>query len=218
MEVWALNDSHSNKKTKINVFNITLLGILTAIVIVLQLAGATIRFSTFSITLTLLPIVIGAALIHPLAGGWLGFVFGIVVLITDAGAFLAIDIIGTVVTVILKGTLAGVAAGYVYRLLSKRNPSSKRGDIIATIGAAVTAPIVNTGIFILGCYIFFLPTLTEWATSNNFANATAFIFLSLIGANFILEFLVNLVLSPTITFLIDYARSRVRNGRLGGQS
>jgi len=85
------------KRNKVNVFNITLLGILTAIVIVLQSVGATIRFGTFSITLVLLPIVIGAALIHPLAGGWLGFVFSIVVLLTDAGPFLAVNIIGTTV-------------------------------------------------------------------------------------------------------------------------
>jgi uncharacterized membrane protein len=78
--------THTGKK--LNVFNLTLLGILTAIVIVLQAIGATIKFGPFSITLVLLPIVIGAALIHPLAGGWLGFVFSIVVLLTDAAPFL----------------------------------------------------------------------------------------------------------------------------------
>ena len=211
MEVLTLRETLSNKKSKINVFNITLLGILTAIVILLQSLGATIRFGTFSITLVLLPVVIGAALIHPLAGGWLGFVFSVVVLVTDAGAFLAVNIIGTVVTVILKGTLAGIAAGYVYRLIAKRN------SVIATVAAAITAPIVNTGIFIAGSYVFFLPTISEWAANAGFANSTAFIFLALVGWNFILEFMVNLVLSPTITFLLRYARSRFQNGRLRGQ-
>lgn len=181
----------------------TLLGILTAIVIVLQAIGATIKFGPFSITLVLLPIVIGAALIHPLAGGWLGFVFSIVVLVTDAGSFLAVNVIGTVVTVILKGTLAGIAAGYVYRLLAKRN------TFAATIAASAVAPIVNTGIFIIGCYLFFLPTISSWAADIGFTNATEFIFIGMIGANFLLEFAVNLVLSPTITFLIGYARKQV---------
>lgn len=200
------------KRNKVNVFNITLLGILTAIVIVLQSVGATIRFGTFSITLVLLPIVIGAALIHPLAGGWLGFVFSIVVLLTDAGPFLAVNIIGTIITVIVKGTLAGIAAGYVYRLLSKAN------NFVATVAAAATAPIVNTGIFIIGSYIFFLPTISEWAAGAGFTNATAFIFLVLVGWNFVLELAVNLVLSPTITFLLGYARKRVVSSRTTGQA
>jgi uncharacterized membrane protein len=193
--------THTGKK--LNVFNLTLLGILTAIVIVLQAIGATIKFGPFSITLVLLPIVIGAALIHPLAGGWLGFVFSIVVLLTDAAPFLMVNVIGTVLTVILKGTLAGIAAGYVYRLLSKRN------NFAATVAASATAPVINTGIFIIGCYLFFLPTISSWAADKGFTNATEFIFIGMIGANFLLELAVNLVLSPTITFLIGYARKQV---------
>ena len=38
------------------------LGLFTAIVIVLQLMGSFIRFGTFSISLVLVPVVIGAAL------------------------------------------------------------------------------------------------------------------------------------------------------------
>ena len=201
-----MGEIHSKKKFKnfkIDTFNITLLGILTAIVILLQTLGANIRFGPFSVTLVLLPIVIGAALIHPLAGGWLGLVFGVIVLLTDASAFLAINIIGTVVTVLLKGTLAGIAAGYVYRLIAKHN------RIIATFAAVIT-PIVNTGVFIAGTYIFFLPTIKSWALEAGFANATTFIFIVLVGWNFVLEFAVNLVLSPTITFLIQYGRKRKR--------
>jgi len=192
----------SGNKRKVNVFNITLLGILTAIVIVLQAVGANIRFGTFSISLVLLPIVIGAAMIHPLAGGWLGFVFSVVVLLTDAGPFLAVSIPGTLITVIAKGTLAGIAAGYVYKLLAGKN------SFAATVAAAAAAPIVNTGIFVLGCYIFFLPTLSEWAAGAGFDDVTAFIFLGLIGLNFLLELAVNLVLSPTVTFLLEYAKKR----------
>ena len=62
-------------------------GLLTAITIVLQMIGAVIRFGPFSITLVLIPIVVGAALYGPLAGAWFGFVFGMVVLLSgDAAA------------------------------------------------------------------------------------------------------------------------------------
>ena len=52
------------------------LGLFTAIVIVLQLMGSFIKFGTFSISLVLVPVVIGAALYGAGAGAWLGFVFG----------------------------------------------------------------------------------------------------------------------------------------------
>lgn len=62
------------------------LGLFTAIVIVLQLMGSFIRFGTFSISLVLVPVVIGAALYGAGAGAWLGFVFGVVVLLSGDAA------------------------------------------------------------------------------------------------------------------------------------
>ena len=86
-------------------------GILTAIVIVLQFIGSSIKFGTFSISLILIPVVLGAALCGPIVSAWLGFVFGVVVLLSgDASLFLAISVPGTIVTVLLKGTLCGLFA------------------------------------------------------------------------------------------------------------
>ena len=91
--------------------------ILTALVILLQLIGSFIRFGPFSISLVLVPIVIGAATCGYKIGAWLGFVFGAVVLLSgDAAAFLTIDALGTFVTVVLKGTLCGVSGGFVFKI------------------------------------------------------------------------------------------------------
>ena len=96
------------------------LGLFTAIVVVLQFLGSFIKFGPFSITLVLAPIVIGAALYGIGAGAYLGLVFGATVLISgDAAAFLTINPIGTVIIVLLKGMLAGLAAGLVYSLISR---------------------------------------------------------------------------------------------------
>ena len=133
------------------------LGLFTAIVVVLQALAVNIRFGIFSITLVLIPIVVGAALYGWLAGAWLGLVFGVVVLFTDAGAFLAISVPGTILTCVLKGMAAGAAAGAVYKLLEKKN------TWIAVILAALVAPICNTGIFLLGCRLFFFDTIKAWA-------------------------------------------------------
>ena len=99
----------------------------------------------FLITLTLIPIVIGSALYGAFAGAWLGFIFGVTVLLSgDAAAFLTINIPGTIATVLVKGTLAGLAAGLVYKLASKVN------RYFGVICSALVAPVVNTGIFLLG--------------------------------------------------------------------
>ena len=189
---------------------LTLLAILTAIVVVLQFFGAFIRFGPFSISLVLMPIVVGAALIGRLAGGWFGLLFGVVVLASgDANAFLAINPAGTVIVVMLKGILAGLAAGSVYKLLSGMNKT------IGAVAAAVVCPIVNTGVFIIGSYAFFLPTLTEWGMAAGFTSVTAFIFIGLITANFLFELGLNVLLSPAIVRLIQFGQDRFGSGETG---
>ena len=102
--------------------NLVLGAILTAIVIVLQLLGGFIKFGPFSISLVLIPIVIGAAKCGVKIGTWLGFVFGAVVLLSGgATAFFAVNVFGTVLTVLLKGAACGFAAGLTYKLLAKYN-------------------------------------------------------------------------------------------------
>ena len=97
--------------------------VMTAFVIVLQLlATFTTFFGPFSTAIGLVPIVIGAALCGPGVGAWLGFVFGVVVLASGGGNFFFIfDVPGTIITVLVKGTACGLAAGAVYKLLSKVN-------------------------------------------------------------------------------------------------
>lgn len=76
------------KTRKISTQTLALGAMLTALVIVLQLLGSFIRFGMFSISLVLIPIVVGAAMCGPAISAWLGLVFGIAVLLSgDAAAF-----------------------------------------------------------------------------------------------------------------------------------
>ena len=135
---------------KINIRRLTLIALFTAIVAVMQMLGGFIKFGQFSVTLVLVPIVVGAAMCGVATGAWLGCVFGLMVFATgDAAAFLAIDPAGTIVTVMLKGILAGLAAGLTYKLLSRIN------RYLAVFTAAIVSPVVNTGIFLIGCNLFF---------------------------------------------------------------
>ena len=173
------------------------IGLLTAIVVALQLLGGGIRFGVFSISLVLIPIVVGAAVYGWKAGAWLGFIFGGAVLLSgDAGAFLAVNVPGTIFVVLLKGTACGLGAGAVYTVLHKFN------KWVAVFCSALVCPIINTGIFLLGCYAFFLPTVTAWGQSFGYENVGAYLIFGMVGINFLLEVGVNLVLVPVITRLI----------------
>lgn len=186
---------------RISTRTLTGLALFTAIVVVLQFLGAFIRFGPFSISLVLIPIVVGAALYGPWAGAWLGFVFGLVVLLSgDAAAFLTVNPLGTVLTVLVKGAAAGLCAGLLYRALEKVN------GWLAAIAAAIAAPVVNTGLFLVGCLLFFLPTVSEWAAAMGFPSVGNYMIFGLVGANFLVELAVNLVLSPVIVRLVKLGR------------
>lgn len=177
---------------------------MTAIVVVLQLVGKYIRFGTFSISVVLIPIVIGAVLYGAAAGAWLGFSFGMAVLLSgDAAPFFAISPIGTIVTVLLKGVLAGLAAGLVYSLICKKN------EVVATIVAAVVCPIVNTGVFLIGCRLFFMEAVKEWAAQSG-ANVMIYMLTAFIGLNFIIELGVNIILSPVILRIISVGKKSLK--------
>lgn len=172
--------------------------ILTALVVILQFMGSFIRFGPFAISLVLIPIVIGAATCGVKIGTWLGFIFGVVVLISgDASAFLAVNVFGTIVTVLLKGAACGLAAGLIYKLLEKYN------RYLAVIAAAVVCPIVNTGVFLLGCVIFFMDTVAEWGVALGFGGTLEYMFLGLVGGNFLFELASNIILSPVIVRVLN---------------
>ena len=179
--------------------------ILTAMVIVLQFMGTFIHLGMFSISLVLIPIVIGATVCGVGVGAWLGLVFGAVVLFSgDATPFMAINAIGTIITVLLKGFLCGLTSAFIYKALSKKN------DTLGVIASAIVCPIVNTGVFTLGCFVFFFDGLSQWALAEGFGSTVAYIFLFIIGANFLFEVLFNVVLSPIIVKLINIAKKQLK--------
>ncbi len=189
-----------NKTQKVKTIEMTELAILTAIVLVLQLTGTAIKLTGLgtSISLVLIPIVLGAVLLGPAAGAWLGFSFGAVTylmgvfgmdaftnILFNAHPFL------TALICFGKGICAGLAAGLFYQALKKFNP------YVAAIVAAAAAPIVNTGLFILGGL-----TMTE-TLAVNFANGEGvsviyFLIIICAGINFLFELALNLILSPVI--------------------
>ena len=176
---------------------LTMGAVLTALIVILQFLAIGVRaalpFLPFTVSLVLIPIVIGAAKCGPYMGAWLGFVFGVIVLLSgDAATFLVINPFGTFVTVLVKGTACGLVAGLVYRLIEQKQ---KR---VAVYAAAIICPVVNTGIFLIGCVLFFMDTVSAWAAALGYKNAALYMFFGLAGINFLFEFVVNIALSPVI--------------------
>ena len=191
-------------KRKAKTQTLVLGAVLTALVIILPFMGTFIRFGPFQISLVLIPIVLGASTCSVGIGAWLGFVFGAVVLLNgDATVFMQIDPMGTIITVLAKGIACGFVAGIVYKALEKIN------RYLAVIAAAIICPIVNTGVFLLGCLVFFLEAVTEWGVSLGFNNVAAYMFLGLVGGNFLVELASNMILSPVIIRILKFGKNNL---------
>ncbi len=190
--------------TKTDTRKLTTLAIFTALIIVLQLVSALLtRFVPVlpvSITLTLVPIVVGAALYGVSAGAYLGGVFGVVVLLFcitgldmggamlwNANAFLC------ALVCLVKGIAAGAAAGAVYRAIAPKN------QVAGAVCAGIAAPVVNTGLFLIAVFAFFRETLTLWAGGQDLLT---YAIVGLAGINFLVELCVNLILAPVIVRII----------------
>lgn len=181
------------------------LAILTAAVLILQLASETIKLTFLGtpISFVLVPIAFGAMVLGPLAGAWLGFVFGMVIFITCG--VMALDPFTallfadnptiTFLICVLKSTLAGFLSGVVYKLLAKKTALG------AAFAAAATAPLVNTGIFILGCFVM-MNTVSSVAAGLG-QSFLYFVIIGCAGFNFLFEMLLNLLLAPALCRVVN---------------
>lgn len=183
------------RRRSYNTGRIVYFSVFTALVIVLQcLASFVFPKLGISLNLSLIPIVLGAALCGSVTGAWLGFVSAFIILFDPTTvAFLTFNAPATIFLVLLKGTLAGFAGGVVYSVLARKNKDA------AVFTSAVVTPVVNTAVFFLGCLMFFLPLIKEWAVDSS---AVGFIFTAMIGVNFLVELGINMVFVPVISKLI----------------
>lgn len=182
---------------------LALLSLLTALVAILAYFGGFIKIGGLaSISLTLIPVVLGAALCGPWAGAWLGGVAGAVFFMTaDAAFWLGLSIPGTIITVMVKGILSGLLAGLAYKAVENKN------RYLAVMISAVVCPVVNTGTFLLGCLVFFMDVVNAGASSNGMS-AWAYLIVFFVGLNFVFELITNIVLSPIIVRLLNLRKTK----------
>ncbi len=201
------------RNTNRKILSMVELAMLVALVVVLQVVSAMIPpiGGMVSITLTLIPVVVGAILFGPKGGFILGFAFGAIVLIN---CITALDPGGNILWninpffTLLICFVKGIAAGFVPALLYKavRGGSQHGGRKYASaLVAAMVSPIVNTGLFVCGMLLFFKDTLYVWAGGTE---VFAYILVGLAGLNFLVEFLINVILTPAIVRIVDVVGKR----------
>ena len=204
----------ANKRNK-RILNMVQMAMLMALVVVLQLVSAVIPpiGGTVSITLTLVPVVVGAILFGVKGGAVLGFSFGVIVLIN---CITGLDIGGnilwnnnpffTALICFVKGIAAGVLPAVVYKLAKGKSEGlTNTRKYVSALLAALVAPIANTGLFVCGMLLFFMETLKVWAGGSDLA---AYVLLGLAGINFLVEFIINIVLTPAIVRIVEAVKNK----------
>ncbi len=184
-----------NKGSFFDARKITWLAILLALVIVLQTFGGAINIGPVQLNFTLIPIALGAILLGPIAGLILGLACGIVVAIQVILGLVPFYVliwtetpVVALLTCVIKTTVAGFVSGLAHKILVKKN------RYVAVFVASGLVPVINTGLFVVGC-LFMWEVMVSLAGGTN---VLGFILVSLVTFNFFAELLVNLLCAPAL--------------------
>ena len=182
---------------KITTRQIVITGLFLALEIIFQIIGNYLQFGPVNINLSLITIVLAAAICGPLSGAVVGFFNGLMALLSPStlAIFMPISPVGTVFACLLKTTAAGAIAGLLFNMLKNKN------TFLGLVISSVLVPIINTGIFLIFCLIFFRPFL-ESGVGEQFPNIGAFLIFGVIGINFIFEIITTVVLSTSVGLAI----------------
>lgn len=189
------------------------ISVLLALVIVLQAVVGTISIGLVTLNFSLIPIVLGAIIYGATAGAVLGFGCGVVILIqvilAPTGFYAIIwanNPIITILTCVVKTTVAGWVAGMLFKVLQGKNA------YVAVFVSSGIVPVINTALFIVGCLCMngsisiFQGTLTQYTDMNLFV----FIIVVLVTFNFFIEFAINLLVAPALHSVYKVVEKRIK--------
>lgn len=173
---------------KVSTRKLTLTALFSAIVIIL--AFMPIKTLGLEITLTMIPIAIGAALYGPAVGAILGGVFGVVSFLQCLGyspfgaTLFGINPYLTALVCIPTRILAGWLAGIAYKVSEKLLKKEKLSCVISSF----TAPLLNTVFFMGALVLCFYNTeyIQGFVTYLGAANPFMFVIL-FVGINGLVE-------------------------------
>ena len=196
--------------------NLTFLAVFTAIILLMGFTPiGYIKTLGLEITLLVIPVVIGAILLGPKAGTFLGFMFGVTSLIqaisglSPFGAMLfGLSPIKTIILCIIPRTLMGFLVGVIFKALN--NKLLGKSNIFAHIIACVSGALLNTIFFMSLLCFFFYNTDEILAFRNQLGSTNVLNFIILfVGINGLVEAIVNFVIGSFVskTLFIIFKRS-----------
>ncbi|NLM76854.1 MAG: ECF transporter S component [Ruminococcaceae bacterium] len=172
--------------------------ILSAIIILMAFTPlGYLRVGIIEITFLTIPVVIGAILIGPAAGAFLGGVFGATSFIQALGmspfgaALLAINPVYTFILTMVPRLLMGWLTGVIFRALMKVDKTKTWSYIVAALSGAV----LNTVLFVGTLFLLFYNTDYLQSFGENFLAILGV----LIGLNALLEAIICMIVGGAIT-------------------
>lgn len=206
------------KKQAFSIRAMTQLALLTAITLVLAYTPiGYLPLGPFNVSFLAVPVCIGAVVMGPGVGAFLGLVFGL----TSFGnalsggsamgvALLSVSPAGYFVQSVVGRVLMGLCVGLIFRALSRLTGRS----LASYVTAAVCAPLLNT-VFYMGlmCLIFYnCAYVQNLVATTGAANPILFV-LAVVGAQGLIEILVCGVVGTIISKAVDTALGKRRAAR-----
>ena len=206
------------KKQAFSIRAMTQLALLTAITLVLAYTPiGYLPLGPFNVSFLAVPVCIGAVVMGPGVGAFLGLVFGL----TSFGnalsggsamgvALLSVSPAGYFVQSVVGRVLMGLCVGLIFRALSRLTKRS----LASYVTAAVCAPLLNT-VFYMGlmCLIFYnCAYVQNLVATTGAANPILFV-LAVVGAQGLIEILVCGVVGTIISKAVDTALGKRRAAR-----
>ena len=139
------------------------LGMLVAILIILDLTGiGLIRTPLTAFTIMHVPVIIGAITLGPAAGAFLGGTFGVISMLEATfkpsgvsdmafSPFLSGNPIGSLIMCIGCRILLGLAAGLLFKYISKLDKT----NVVAAVVSSAVATLIHTFTVLCSLWLFF---------------------------------------------------------------
>ncbi len=143
------------KKTAVT--TLTRLAILSAVIIIMSFTPlGYLQIGPLALTFLTIPVAVGAVVMGPAAGAFLGLVFGITSFINSFSGFmgqalLAINPFFTFILCVVPRVLEGFLSALIYKALSKKD---KKG-IWSVSAASISCPVLNTILFMSTLVLIF---------------------------------------------------------------
>lgn len=174
--------------------------ILCSLTVVLQILSTLMsNYLQFSLTLALIPVAVACihygakcGIIVSAAMGITLFIECVVGFDVGGGVMFALSPVKTFIGSAVRVVLAACGVILAGALTSKFKGKKWRSFLLSAL-----LPVFNTGIFLLAFITMFNPLLHEWASGAG-STVISYIFLGLVGVNFIIEVITCVALCPAI--------------------